>query len=68
MSVSQSDKKLAETYFVGKRDFKSFFVTVCRNGLSPERVEGFASAEEARAWVRNRMQSQMTLPAQARRN
>lgn len=64
MPVSQNDTKLAETYFVGKRDFKSFFVTVCRNGQNAERIDGFANAEQARAWVRERVQA--TMPMQQR--
>lgn len=62
MPVSQFDNKTAETYFVGKRDFKSFFVTVCRNGRNAERIEGFATVEQARAWVRERVQA--TMPPQ----
>lgn len=47
-----------ETYLVGKRDFRSFFVTVCRQGEQPRRMEGFSSADEARAWVKARVQKQ----------
>lgn len=57
MSVSDSKTEFAETYLVGKRDFNSFFVTVCRKGLKPERLEDFRSAEQARAWVKERAQA-----------
>jgi len=55
---NKQSNSLGETYLVGKRDFRSFFVTVCRNGEKPQRKEGFASADEARAWVRERRQKQ----------
>ncbi len=53
----RDNQTAAETYLVGKRDLNSFFVTVCRNGQKPERLEGFRTAEQARAWVRERVQS-----------
>ena len=51
-----SEKSVTETYLVGKRDFNSFFVTICRHGDAPVRQEGFKTVEQARAWIRERNQ------------
>lgn len=56
MPDEKNKLRAAETYLVGKRDFRSFYVTICRNGENPERREGFPSAEQARAWIKSRVQ------------
>lgn len=55
MTKTTNENAPVETYFVGKRDFSSYFVTVCRNGHAPKRIDGFSDAEQARAWVRQRL-------------